>query len=156
MSTCRVPSLLQLWQLLLCWKKPRRKQRGPGVFPHPWPLCVPAGAEKPGLRGSGYRQYFHEMGLVLGSREANLATVLAPSSLTVHAQGGEGCGMLPESSRSACRAWWPRESCSRPSHPSPAHLDFGSEPGWVRELQRLCMYFGSWKWKGSRYGGSLA
>lgn len=129
-SMCRIPSLLlQLQQLPLCWKKPRRKQGGPGIFPHPWPLCVPAGAEKPGLCGSGCRQYFHETGVVLGSHEASLATVLAPSSLTMHAQGRGGCRMWPESSPGAWRARWPRESSSRPSHPSPAHLDFSSEPG---------------------------
>lgn len=91
------------------------------------------------LCGSGCRQYFHETRVALGSCKANLATVLAPTSLTVHAQGAEGCGMLPASSPGTCRAWWPRESCSRPSHPSPAHLHFGFELAWVRELQGLDM-----------------
>lgn len=58
---------LQLRQLLLVCKKPRRKQEGPGIFSHPWSLCVPADAEKPGRCGSGCRQYFHEIGVVLGS-----------------------------------------------------------------------------------------
>lgn len=157
-SACHIPSLLlQLCQLLLCWKKPRRKQGGPGIFPHPWPLCVPAGAEKSGMHVSGCRQYSHEMGVVLGLYETKLATVLASSSLTMHAQGWKCCEMQPESFPGACRSWWPSKSCSCPSHPFPAHLDYSFEPGWVRKLQRLCMSFwGGWIWEGSWCGCSPA
>lgn len=126
-SVCCVSSLLlQLLQLLLSWKKPRRMQGGLGVVPRPWPLCVPARAEKAGLRGSGCRQYFHEMRVFLGSHDTHLTSPLTLSSLIVHAQGGEGCGMVPESSPGACRAWWPRESFFRPSHPS--------HPSWISVL----------------------
>lgn len=48
LSLFLIPSLfLRLWQWLLCWKKHREREGDPGNFPLPWPLWVPAGAEKP-------------------------------------------------------------------------------------------------------------
>lgn len=68
-------------------------------------------------------------------------------SWPVHAQGAEGCRMLPVSSPGTCRAWWPHESCSRPSHPSPGYLHFGFELAWVRELQGLDMGGKPGRWR---------
>lgn len=58
---------------------------------------------------------FMKYGLSLALCKANLATVLAPSSLTVQAQLGEGCGMQTENPPSTCRAWWHHETI--PSFP---------------------------------------
>lgn len=138
-NICRICGVsvfaLQLWQLLLFWKKPTRKQEGPGTFPHSWPLCVPASAEKPGWCGSDCRQYFHEIGVVLGSLWSQPGYCLG-HLLPDREERAVGCSkrLLP-----ALAGLGGTMRPSHSSHASPAHLDFGSEPGQPAKAIRVLL-----------------
>lgn len=103
-------------------------------------LCVPAGAEKPGRCGSGCRgSIFMKEGLSLALCETNLATVLAPSSLTVQAQAREDCVMQPKNSHSTFKAWWHHETIL-------FFLLISSSPGFWLWIRLSCK---GWIWEGN-------
>lgn len=122
---CVLYSLSSCGSCFYFGRSPEGNKKVQASFPHPWPLCVRASAEKPGRCGSGCRQYFHEIGVVLGSLWSQPGYCLG-HLLPDREERAVGCRkrLLP-----ALAGLGGTMRPSHSSHASPAHLDFGSEPG---------------------------